>query len=328
LEELEQGLRSLPCYPTFGPCHCRGFQSFDDRVSGGQQARVLCSRGSRFWLPVATKYVRAPLWDGHAAYNFLFDGFSFSGPATATLLLSELSHFRFAVDESASEMVLRLQEMFEDLEAVPDQSAVVFGDTQKINYLLSAIKHERTMQPVYVQIQTDQLRGRITFEQACEDLRYRCETNRADELLGTTARTTKVRGLVARGELPLCTTHSHSTTTPALITTENKRQNSPSTRQPKKGSSACLAKGCDSVVPSHVHLCRLHYHECVSGKQTQLPLRTGGTAHYDASTNKIVYPTSALSVPSKPGSTPTTKPKVTVKAHVAFASSTSADDSE
>ena len=49
--------------------------------------------------PVATKYVRrAPLWDGHAAYNFLYDGFYFSGPATATLLLSEISNFRFAVD--------------------------------------------------------------------------------------------------------------------------------------------------------------------------------------------------------------------------------------
>jgi hypothetical protein len=161
--------------------------------------------------PVATKYVRrAPLWDGHAAYNFLYDGYSFSGPATATLLLSELSNFRFLADESVSELVLRLQKMFEDLEAVPGTSSVVFGDTQKINYLLSVIRHERSMQPVYVQIQTDQLRGRITFEQACDDLRYRCETQRADELLGTTARTSKVRGLLTTGEspaLPLCTIH-------------------------------------------------------------------------------------------------------------------------
>jgi hypothetical protein len=104
--------------------------------------------------PVATKYVRrAPLWDGHAAYNFLYDGYSFSGPAMATLLLSELSNFRFLADESVSELVLRLQEMFEDLEAVPGASSVVFGDTQKINYLLSIIRHERSMQPVYVQIQ-------------------------------------------------------------------------------------------------------------------------------------------------------------------------------
>jgi hypothetical protein len=56
--------------------------------------------------------------------------------------------------------------MFEDLEAVPGQSAVVFSDTQKVNYLLCAIKHERSLQPIYVQIQIDQLRVRITFDQA------------------------------------------------------------------------------------------------------------------------------------------------------------------
>ncbi len=272
--------------------------------------------------PVATKYVRrAPLWDGHAAYNFLYDGYSFSGPATATLLLSELSNFRFLADESVSELVLRLQEMFGDLEAVPGASSVVFGDTQKINYLLSAIWHERSMQPVYVQIQTDQLRGRITFEQACDDLRYRCETQRADELLGTTARTSKVRGLLTTGEspaLPLCTIHSSTPPTTALITTANKRQNA---LRPKKEPTPCLAKGCASMAPSHVRLCRLHFHECVAGKQPQLPQRTGGVAHYDASTNKVVYPASAS--PSKVG-TPA-KPKVTVKAHVAFATSESDD---
>ncbi len=51
--------------------------------------------------PVAAKYVRrAPEWDGHAAYTFLYDGYSFSGPATATLLLNELSNFRFKTDET------------------------------------------------------------------------------------------------------------------------------------------------------------------------------------------------------------------------------------
>jgi hypothetical protein len=259
------------------------------------------------------------LWDGHAAYNFLYDGYSFSGPATATLLLSELSNFRFLADESVSELVLRLQEMFEDLEAVPGASSVVFGDTQKINYLLSAIRHERSMQPVYVQIQTDQLRGRITFEQACDDLRYRCETQRADELLGTTARTSKVRGLLTTGEppaLPLCTVHSSDSPTTALITTANKRQNAP---RPKKEPTPCLAKGCASMVPSHVRLCRLHFHECIAGKQSQFPLRTGGVAHYDASTNKVVYPASASSSKVNPPA----KPKATVKAHVAFAASDS-----
>jgi hypothetical protein len=65
---------------------------------------------------IATKYVRrAPEWDGHTTYVLLFNGYSFSGPTEATLLLSQLNNFRFTIDESASELCLRLQELFEDL---------------------------------------------------------------------------------------------------------------------------------------------------------------------------------------------------------------------
>jgi hypothetical protein len=267
---------------------------------------------------VATKYVRrAPEWDGHAAYNSLYDGYAFSGPATATLLLSELTNFRFNVDETASELVLRLQEIFEDLEAVPGQSAVVFSDTQKINYLLSTIKHERSLQPVYVQIQTEQIRGRVTFEQACDDLRYRCEANRADDLLNERVKG-KIRGLIAAGDGggDANTSPAASLTTPvALITTAPQRQNKGSsnkaaTKRTKKDSCVCLAKGCAIAVPPQCRLCRLHYHECIAGKQPTLALRTGGVAQYDASTSKIVYP------PTATHDTPTK-----VKAHVAFASS-------
>jgi hypothetical protein len=274
---------------------------------------------------VATKYVhRAPEWDGHAAYNCLYNGYSFSGPATATLLLSELSNLRFATDESVSELVLRLQEMFEDLESVPGQSAIVFSDTQKVNYLLSAIKHERNLQPVYVQIQTDQLRGRITFDQACDELHYRCETNRADELLNAQVKSTKVRGFLSTGEsvsdtsttgeLPYCREVTIAPT-PALITiTAAKRQNGGNNRRAPKGPVPCLAKGCDATVPPRVRLCRKCYHECIAGKHAKLPLRTGGTATYDPSSNKIVYPESAKAKDKSPtGLTPS------IKAHVAFA---------
>ncbi len=267
---------------------------------------------------------RAPIWDGHAAYNSLFDGYSFSGPATASLLLSELNNFRFKVDETGTELVLRLQELFEDLEAVPGQSAVVFSDTQKINYLLSAVKHEKSLQSVYVQIQTDQLRGRITFEEVCDDLRYRCEANRADELLHSQVRGS-VKGLMAREEAPYCQTHNYvvagSTPAPvALITTAGKRQNCP------KKEPACLAKGCEAVVPAHIRLCRMHYyHECIAGKQPSLPLRTGGHAHYDASTNKIVYPPASSTSMSGAPATPASALKKTVKAQVAFTHSGSDD---
>jgi hypothetical protein len=44
--------------------------------------------------PVAAKHVRrAAIWNGHEAYHFLYDGFALSGPASAAVLLGELSHF-------------------------------------------------------------------------------------------------------------------------------------------------------------------------------------------------------------------------------------------
>ena len=60
---------------------------------------------------VAAKYVRrAAIWNGHEAYYLLYDGFSLSGPANAAVLLGQLSHFRFKVDETPSEVTLRLEE--------------------------------------------------------------------------------------------------------------------------------------------------------------------------------------------------------------------------
>jgi hypothetical protein len=44
---------------------------------------------------------------------FTMDSLSQSGPATAAILLGELSNFRFKPDEMPSEVVLRLQELFD-----------------------------------------------------------------------------------------------------------------------------------------------------------------------------------------------------------------------
>jgi hypothetical protein len=240
---------------------------------------------------IAAKYVRrAPEWDGNAAYIILYDDYAFSGPAEATLLLSELGNFRFGSEETASELCLRLQELFEDLEAVPGDSAMSFGNTQKINYLLSAIRHERSLGPVYVQIQTDQLRGRITFDQACDDLRARCEAMRADDLLNTAVRPGKVRGYAAKTGSSCLITEDDSSEDPptlALITTANKRQNG---RKADGKQVACLAKGCSTLTPPHLRLCRLHFHECIAGKHPFILLKTGDQATYDATTNKNVFP--------------------------------------
>ena len=212
--------------------------------------------------------------------------------------MSELGNFRFGSDESASELCLRLQELFEDLEAVPGDSSMSFGNTQKINYLLSAIRHERSLGPVYVQIQTDQLRGRITFDQACEDLRARCEAMRADELLSTTVRAGKVRSFAAKtGSSCLITEEDPSDPAQslALITTANKRQN---TRKELK-QVECLEKSCTTLTPPHLRLCRLHYHECIAGKHPSMRLKTGDSATYDAKTNKINFPHLAISTTGK-----------------------------
>jgi hypothetical protein len=134
--------------------------------------------------PVAAKYVRrAALWNGNEAYYMLYAGYALSGPAHATILLAQLSNFRFATDETSSEVVLRLQELFDDLESLPGTLAMNLNDTQKINYLLSAIRPERSLAPVYSQIQTQQVRGQISFEQACDDLQFQAEALRADDLL-------------------------------------------------------------------------------------------------------------------------------------------------
>ncbi len=170
----------------------------------------------------------AAMWNGNEAYYLLYSGFALSGPATAAILLAELSNFRFKVDETPSEVVLRLQELFDDLESLPGTAALLLNDTQKINYLLSAARPERSQASVYAAIQTAQVRGNITFVQACEDLLFRDEAIRADDLLHAAHLPTKVRGLATASVAPAALTDA---VTPVLITTADKRQNKVATKK-------------------------------------------------------------------------------------------------
>ncbi len=210
---------------------------------------------------LAAKYVRqAPLWNGHQAYMLLHDGFVFSGPQTATVLMAQLSNMRFLQGETGSAFCLRLIELLEELELVPDDAAVVLNDTQKIGYLLSAIRHEEDLAAVYVQLQTDQLRGNVTFEQACQELHFRCEAIRADNLLDLQFKPTK-----------------------ALISTEIKHVD--------KEKLPCLAKDCAGMVVAFLPLCKGCFLQCKSGKVPTLPLRDNlGVASYNASTAQIDFP--------------------------------------
>ena len=211
---------------------------------------------------LASKYVRqAALWDGHGAYILLYNGFVFSGPQTATVLMAELSNMRFQSGETGTAFCLRLTEVLEDLEHLPGTSAIILNDTQKLGYLLSAIRHERDLSAVYVQLQTDQLRGKVTFEQACQELHFRCEAIRADALLDSRFKPT--------GKV--------------LISTEIKHLD--------KEKLPCLAKGCEGMIVAFLPLCKGCFLQCKSGKVASLELRDGlGSAKYNATTAKLEFP--------------------------------------
>ncbi len=115
--------------------------------------------------PLASSFLRqAPVMNGFEDYYTLHDGFVFAGTTTSTLSLNELSNFRFQQDETLTEVILRLEELFQDLEMLPDNSAMTFNDTQRINYLLGALRHETKWETVVSSITSSQIKGEITFK--------------------------------------------------------------------------------------------------------------------------------------------------------------------
>ena len=217
---------------------------------------------------MAAKYVRqACKHNGHEAYEKLRNGYVFSGPQTATVLLGALSNIRLLRDESPSAFCLRLIELIEDLELIPGSAAVFMGDTQKLGYLLSAIRHEKDLQSVYSQLQSDQLRGTITFEQACLELHHRCDAIRADEILDTALRTPG-KNL-------------------NLLSTEDKRKN-------RKGDAElvpCLSKECVGMIVAFLPFCKACYLQCMAGKTPTIELKNGfGKATYNSKTMRIDFP--------------------------------------
>jgi hypothetical protein len=226
---------------------------------------------------LASKFIRqATKWNGHEAYVLLHDGYVFSGPQSATILLSELSHLRLKRDENASLFCMRLVELIEDLEAIPGNSAVFLTEQQKIGYLLSAIRHETSLQSVYSQLQSEQLRGSVTFDQACRELHFRCESIRADDYLDS------------RPGKALISTAKAISTEKALISTERKKKGQDGQSTEKL---SCLKKGCPTMIPAYLPLCKVCYLECMAGKTVTITLRDSlGNATYNATTQKIDFP--------------------------------------
>ncbi len=109
---------------------------------------------------LASSYIQqAPLNNGFEAYHTFLDGFVFAGATTASLLLNELTNFRFLKDETPTAMCLRLQEIFQDLKLLPGDAAMVFNDTQQIGYLLGALRHEKAWEHVHSTITSAQIQA-------------------------------------------------------------------------------------------------------------------------------------------------------------------------
>jgi hypothetical protein len=213
---------------------------------------------------LASKLIRqATQWNGHEAFILLRNGYVFNGPQTATILLAELSKIRLKRDEDASSFCLRLVELIEDLELIPGDAAVYLTDTQKLGYLLSAIRHEGSLQAVYSQLQSEQLRGTVSFDQACRELHHRVESMRADDLLdGRSGR--------------------------ALISTEGKKKGQGGIELAKL---PCLAKDCAELVQPYLPLCKLCYLQCMAGKISSLSLRDNlGSAVFNTRTKVLDFP--------------------------------------
>jgi hypothetical protein len=213
---------------------------------------------------LASRLVRqATKWNGHEAFVMLRNGYVFNGPQTATILLAELSRLRLKRDEDASTFCFRLVELVEDLELIPGDAAVFLTDTQKLGYLLSAIRHESSLQSVYVQLQSEQLRGTVTFDRACQELHHRVEAMKADEYLDNRP-----------GR--------------ALLSTEGKKnglQAVPVAKLP------CLAKDCAELIQPYLPLCKLCYLQCMAGKIPSLALRDNlGNATFNGRTKMLDFP--------------------------------------
>jgi hypothetical protein len=213
---------------------------------------------------LASKLIRqATKWHGHEAFTLLRNGYVFNGPQTATILLAELSNMRLKRDEDASTFCLRLVELIEDLELIPGEAAVYLTDIQKLGYLLSAIRHEKSLQAVYSQLQSEQLRGTVSFDQACRELHHRVEAMRADDFLD-------------------------SRPGRALLSTENKKNGQLGEPVVKV---SCLAKDCVEMVQPYLPLCKLCYLQCMAEKTPTLPLRDNlGTAIFNSTTKRLDFP--------------------------------------
>jgi hypothetical protein len=249
--------------------------------------------------PLARSYVqKAALNNGFEAYYTLLDGFVFAGATTASLLLNGLTNFRFKKDETPTAFCLRLEELFQDLKSLPGDAAMVFNDTQCIGYLLGALRHEKEWAHVHSTITSHQIKGTMSFAEACDELRMRCEASRAHETMDRSVTNNKVSTLVGKvNPAPESVTAEQVM---AFISTMSMKHNVDTSDAPKstgknpsKGKArplfVCLAKDCSEE--THFPLCGTHYHLLIAAKIRDIELKQNyGNATYNPETKLVVYP--------------------------------------
>jgi hypothetical protein len=219
------------------------------------------------------------------------DGYVFAGVTTASLLLNELTGFWFLKDETPTAMILRLEELFQDMDMLPGGVAMTFNDTQRINYLLNTLRHEKEWQIVHSAIQSRQIKGDITFIEACEELKIRCEAVRVNDLMDRPVgnKAVKIGMAQIQDESLDLAEQIH-----ALISSVHKKHNDNPTekgkRKPRsKPTLPCLALDCEEM--SIFPLCGPHYNSVVAGKLTSIGLRDQyGNATFDTATKMVIYP--------------------------------------
>jgi hypothetical protein len=186
------------------------------------------------------------------------------------------------MDESPTALIMRLEELLQDLEMLPDGAAVSFNDTQRIGYLVGALRYEPEWATVTSSITSSQLRGEMTFRQACDELRFRCEAGRAYDIMDKDVKG-KRRVPVMGAKVKEDSEEDSVGTTKALVSSVAKRLNkdkSNSSAKEEKRKFQCIAKDCSTKTA--FPLCGLHYHSVVSGKTQDLELANNmGMASYN-----------------------------------------------
>jgi len=314
--DWDQALRRVAALNNLEQClepgYCSDFENFD--AHDNKVLFFMIQKAVENSAAAMSFFNTAACPNGSAAYFALHDGFTFNGVTEGAILLQQLASFRFNEGEQVVPFCQRLRKLFGDLARLDGEAAMQFNDTQRLTYLLTAIRHEPELESTHLHIQTEMNRGanNMSFDQAVRELGLRSESARADSILneGGRARGGQGRrmGFVAGEQtdpaaaiLEAALTEQQqggvsSGTIKTLITSMN---HSLRERSGQQATRVCLVDSCKAV--HRFPLCAIHHAELVSGKSKSLRLRKGyGVVKYDATDKRVLWPTNVPDADRKP----------------------------